>query len=125
MGDKILTDDWHPRFWAKVNKIEDEDSCWEWTAATSRNNNYGVIKVNGKVRAAHRLSYFIAYGEIEEGMVIAHRCDNPLCVRPSHLRQATQSENIQEMHDKGRHVVGGSSAPIALSYGLEIGDNQW
>jgi hypothetical protein len=31
-----------------------------------------------------------------------HRCDNPRCVRPSHLFEGTQLENVVDRHSKGR-----------------------
>lgn len=35
-------------------------------------------------------------------MVIMHSCDNPKCVNPAHLSQATNSDNIKDMHRKDR-----------------------
>jgi hypothetical protein len=31
-----------------------------------------------------------------------HKCDNPPCCNPAHLSVATQSENLADMHRKGR-----------------------
>ena len=79
------------RFWQKVRKTE---SCWEWTAATN-GKGYGHIGVDGRVRRAHRVSWEMANGPIPEGMHIDHRCSNPACVNPSHLRPTTRSQNQQ------------------------------
>jgi hypothetical protein len=35
--------------------------------------------------------------------VVMHLCDNPPCVNPHHLRVASQSENMIDHHQKGRH----------------------
>lgn len=44
-------------FWQKVAKSE---GCWEWQAG--RTSGYGVIKVNGVPKKAHRVAY-----ELENG----------------------------------------------------------
>jgi len=75
-------------------------SCWEWTG--SRSNGYGRIKVNGTLLLAHRVAWALTHGPIPDGLVIAHRCDNPACVRVDHLFVATQLENMQDMQAKGR-----------------------
>ena len=40
--------------------------------------------------------------EVPDNMVVAHRCDQTLCVRPEHLRVWTQQQNIADMWSKGR-----------------------
>jgi hypothetical protein len=89
------------RFWARVSK---GSGCWNWCGNTTP-NGYGSLSA-GKRGAgnflAHRLSYQLAFGPIRQDAVIMHVCDNRLCVRPSHLRQGTQKENIQDALKKGR-----------------------
>lgn len=43
------------------------------------------------------------YGEIGSGSVVMHLCDNTECVNPSHLRLATQIENIADRDAKKRN----------------------
>ena len=33
---------------------------------------------------------------------VMHRCDNPACVRPGHLKEGTHKENTKEAYEKGR-----------------------
>jgi len=42
---------------------------------------------------AHRISYELANGPIPDGMQVDHICLNPACVKPEHLRLATQKQN--------------------------------
>jgi hypothetical protein len=90
------------RFWEKVQKGE---GCWEWQAATNKfkygtfSNGSGASKTQ---KNAHRWAWELTFGPIKDGLYVLHRCDNPLCVRPDHLRLGTQQENIREMHQKGR-----------------------
>ena len=85
-----------------MHKVRQVGRCWEWTGA-SNGVGYGEIRLS-KTRMVytHRLAYELTWGPIPEGMVIAHRCDNPRCLKPSHLFPATQAENMQDMVAKGR-----------------------
>ena len=87
------------RFFDKINKT---DNCWLWTAAMR--GGYGVIKIKGKGVSAHRLSYEIHKGPIENGLLVCHKCDNRKCVNPDHLFLGTQSDNMIDCSKKGRLV---------------------
>src|SRR3990167_7882610 len=68
-------------------------SCWQFTGVQN-GNGYGRPTVEGRTVYAHRYVYERLVGPIPEGMVLDHLCDNRGCVRPEHLRVATQRENI-------------------------------
>lgn len=81
------------RFFAKVNA---EGPCWEWTAATMKQNGYGVFnrgRSDGTV-LAHRFSYELLVGPIPDGLQLDHLCRNRICVNPDHLEPVTQRENL-------------------------------
>ncbi len=87
--------------------------CWNWTGAKSTPGKgrkeggslpYGCIKVDGKARRAHRVSYELLVGPIPHGFVIDHICRNTLCCNPDHLRAMTNRENI---------LIGTSATSIA------------
>lgn len=88
------------RFWHFAGQT---DLCWEW-AGDRFNNGYGRIKVDGKAVLAHRYAYELAFGSIPAGVFVLHRCDNPACVRPSHLFLGSHTDNMRDMLSKGRGV---------------------
>jgi hypothetical protein len=89
------------RFINKVNK-NGKDGCWEWMASCI-NSGYGQIRVDGKGVLAHRFSYDHFIGPIPDGHYVCHHCDNPSCVNPEHLFLGTQSDNMMDRDNKGRH----------------------
>lgn len=91
------------RFWVRVAKA-DGDGCWLWTG-NKMSFGYGRLMVNRKMIGAHRYSYELAHGPIADGVVIRHSCDNPPCVNPAHLIAGTQSDNVHDMLERGRHVT--------------------
>jgi hypothetical protein len=100
------------RFKAKVCKREPED-CWPWVG--SNRNGYGAIKHSGRVLSAHVVSFVIAKGEIPEGMIITHSCDNRLCCNPSHLSAASPQQNVKEMFERrDPNVCCGTKSPSAV-----------
>lgn len=87
------------RFWSKVTKT---DGCWEWTGSR-HTQGYGQFRFGGKSSKAHRVSWFLATGEMPPASVkVCHRCDNPPCVRPDHLFLGSQRENMADCSAKGR-----------------------
>lgn len=89
------------RFWEKVNIIYDETSCWEFTGAKHQ-FGYGIFRESiEKNEVAHRAILKFLNIDITE-KVVCHKCDNPPCVRPSHLFVGTQKDNIKDMYSKNR-----------------------
>ena len=82
------------RFWSKVNKGA-PDECWEWTAGKHR-QGYGQFRLAGKTLLSHRVVYELTHGELPEGKVVRHKCDNTSCCNPDHLELGTQAQNIRD-----------------------------
>lgn len=106
------------RFWAKVKRGE---GCWNWTAAKYGNGygHFGLSAERGVI--AHRYAWEELVGPIPEGALLDHTCHNRACVNPTHLRHATQKQNLENQsqlrndnssgvrgvhrHSNGRHWV--------------------
>ena len=82
--------------------FDDPDACFEWELARDK-DQYGIVRRNGKTMRAHRAMWEEIVGPIPDGMVLLHSCDNPSCVRISHLSVGTQADNVKDMIQKGRH----------------------
>lgn len=97
------------RFWEKVNKNGVTvphmlDNCWEWTGSFG-SRGYGHFTVGSGTKQnvrAHVFSYKTEVGEIPNGLLILHHCDNKKCVRPSHLYAGTAKDNMRDCIERGR-----------------------
>lgn len=107
--------------------VEKTEGCWLWKASLRR--GYGQFFIaRGLTVRAHRFSYELHIGAIPDGMMVCHRCDNPICVRPEHLFLGTAKDNARDMIEKGRApkvsfeersrrarvaIAGGARPPVA------------
>ena len=105
----------HADIWARMKaKIvkQAESGCWVWSGRKAGgrfpDKQYGSIKINRRWWGAHRVSYRIHNSGNMGGMFVCHRCDNTLCIRPSHLFLGTNRDNIYDAIAKGRFNNSGS-----------------
>jgi hypothetical protein len=52
---------------------------------------------------------------IPKGFCVIHKCDNPPCCNPDHLRLGTQGDNVNDMDSKQRRV---SKNLVGESHGM-------
>lgn len=76
-----------------MGKTKEAGDCIFWIGGTLDKDGYGTFYFRKKGRRAHRVAYWHYYGDIPEGMVINHTCQNRNCVNHKHLRLATLKEN--------------------------------
>lgn len=91
------------------------DDCWPWLGAHNE-HGYGRIVRSSKpkrVEYAHRLSWELHRGPIPDGMCVLHKCDNPPCVNPAHLRLGDRTMNAADRTLRNR-VPRGSKVRWAL-----------
>lgn len=82
-----------------------DGSCWEWQGYTKF--GYGRIHIDGEPSiGAHRVSYELFVGQIPEGLILRHTCDNRACCNPAHLVPGTYGDNTADMLERGRDCHG-------------------
>lgn len=93
------------RFYLSFQTVQ--SGCWEWTKGRigSPKCLYGMMHINRKNKLAHRISYELHKGEIPEGRLVLHRCDNAKCVNPDHLYLGDAKQNAKDRQDRGRHNI--------------------
>ena len=93
------------RFWSRVEKTA---ACWIWQGGKDR-DGYGKVTrwADGKSQtlAAHRVAAASAIAEFAPGLVVRHKCDNPICCNPDHLQMGTQADNIRDRDERGRGLT--------------------
>jgi hypothetical protein len=113
------------RFAEKVVKRQ-HGTCWDWVGATNGRKGYGVMWVRKAKRNriyAHRASWILHFGQIDDGMNVLHKCDRPRCVNPMHLFLGTCKDNTADARRKGR-LSGGAIVPPrgAARYNAKLDD---
>lgn len=99
-----------------------EGDCIVWTSKRDA-RGYGRVRWRGRTRRAHRVLYEVEFGPIAEGLVVCHVCDNPPCIKPTHLFVGTQADNIADMVRKGR--LGPRSPKRKLTADLVLLIRKW
>ena len=95
-------------------KVKWNKGCLEWKSDNRTTGDrlplgrkgkpigYGLIRYKNKMMLAHRASWLIHKGEVPDGMLVLHHCDNPLCVFIKHLYLGTHQDNSDHKIARGR-----------------------
>jgi hypothetical protein len=89
-----------------ISKVEPQDGCWKWLGIFDL-NGYGIFKMKGRNRRAHRIALIMAIGQPTDiALQAAHTCHNRACVNPQHMRWATNKENMADKAKDGTAQIG-------------------
>jgi hypothetical protein len=82
-------------------KDGDTNQCWPWTGSTGQ---FGrpTWRMDGKYASPTRIVYSLVKGEIADGLVVRHTCDNAKCCNHTHLELGTRSENEADKYLRDR-----------------------
>jgi HNH endonuclease len=95
--------------------VEEYLGCFE-VQAKSR----PTVRVGSKVISAARFVYEECFGEVPEGLLVRHKCDNAYCINPEHLEIGTHQDNMNDLTKKrmlngrnSRHMLDDEEARLA------------
>jgi hypothetical protein len=96
--------DW---FWSHA-LIGDLEGCWPWVGPGTRlASGHWQVWLNGRKLLVHRIAHVLSGGELDEGILVRHRCPGdprPGCVNPRHLSPGTALENARDRDLAGRRT---------------------
>jgi len=95
------------RFLRYVQKTE---TCWIWIGGKDKDGygKFGVCEAlswDGKrhtTKATRAVLYLVTGQWPDKDLQVQHICDNPSCVRPSHLKLGEAKENTNDMRSRSR-----------------------
>ena len=88
-----------------MSRLKREGDCVVYVGSKTQ-DGYGQFTSFGVHWRANRYFYTYYKGDIPEGLLVRHTCDNPPCVLPSHLVLGTDADNNIDMMERGRYRGG-------------------
>ena len=74
------------------------DGCWLFKGTTNP-YGYGVATLEGgRNQLAHRYVYETLIGDLDDDVVLHHKCEVKTCVNPEHLTPMSRADHMAEHH---------------------------
>ena len=86
---------------AKYIEVNPVTKCTFWSGGKDQ-DGYPMFWLDGKTERASRALWKILFGDIPDGMIVRHKCDNPECLEITHLELGTHKENTGDALVRGR-----------------------
>lgn len=92
-----------------------EQGCELVVSHVQKKHGHVEIYRDGKKRLVHRYVYEESFGEIPEGLVVRHKCDNPNCINLEHLELGTHADNVADRVERQRSAKGSQNGRAKLT----------
>lgn len=111
--------EWRERLLA--DSVLDDQGCWLWQGRIDEHGYARSTYGRELEQLAHRLSFRLFRGDIEEGLTLDHLCRVRHCVNPEHLEAVTLVENIM----RGDGICARRARATHCQRGHACGKNIW
>lgn len=98
----VLSQKQRARFESKIDVASSLHGCHLWKGKLNAEGR-GRFSANGLTDYAYRWAVVFAGTMLRQGDVVDHLCNNPTCVRLSHLRVTDHEGNMKHMVETGNH----------------------
>ena len=85
-----------------LSRFRADGECHVWTGGRNA-EGYGVVRVSGVCVYTHVLAWETHTGKpVPPGQLVLHRCDNPPCGNPAHLKLGEHGDNLADQWHRKR-----------------------
>lgn len=93
-----------------------ENGCWNCISHKASNHGYPQGSYKLGRRSIAKVMYERKFGEVQKGLLMRHKCDNPMCINPDHLETGTTSDNMFDRDVRGRTAKAEDAGQAKLTW---------